>query len=255
MGQNVTAIYFSPTGGTRTYARAVAAAMAEGFGELDLTRPQVRRERYSFGKDQVVVLAVPVYYGRVPEVPGLLDGLTGDGTPAVLLAVYGNRHIDDALVELEDMCRARGFVPVSGGAFVAPHTLSARIGAGRPDQADLEAAAELGRRTMDKLAAGDRSAPPLPGARPYRDFQRADYRPEGDGRCVSCQACVEVCPVEAIPAADPKVTDGDRCIRCLACVRACPTGSRAVRQPSYYAVKDKLEGLLTKQARAPEYYI
>ena len=36
-----------------------------------------------FGADDVVVLGVPVYYGRVPAVPGLLDGLQGEETPAV----------------------------------------------------------------------------------------------------------------------------------------------------------------------------
>lgn len=54
------------------------------------TRPEERRKVHMFGADDVVVLGVPVYYGRVPEVPGLLDGLQGEETPAVLLAVYGN---------------------------------------------------------------------------------------------------------------------------------------------------------------------
>ena len=91
MQRRTTALYFSPTGGTRTYVRAVAAAMPHMGGEVDLTRPEERRKVHMFGADDVVVLGVPVYYGRVPEVPGLLDGLQGEETPAVLLAVYGNR--------------------------------------------------------------------------------------------------------------------------------------------------------------------
>ena len=109
MQRRTTALYFSPTGGTRTYVRAVAAAMPHMGGEVDLTRPEERRKVHMFGADDVVVLGVPVYYGRVPEVPGLLDGLQGEETPAVLLAVYGNRLIDDALAELSDLCAARGF--------------------------------------------------------------------------------------------------------------------------------------------------
>ena len=35
----------------------------------DLTRPEERRKVHMFGADDVVVLGVPVYYGRVPEVP------------------------------------------------------------------------------------------------------------------------------------------------------------------------------------------
>lgn len=131
MQRRTTALYFSPTGGTRTYVRAVAAAMPHMGGEVDLTRPEERRKVHMFGADDVVVLGVPVYYGRVPEVPGLLDGLQGEETPAVLLAVYGNRLIDDALAELSDLCAARGFRPLAAGAFVAPHTFSAKVAAFR----------------------------------------------------------------------------------------------------------------------------
>ena len=146
MHRCTTALYFSPTGGTRTYVRAVAAAMPHMGGEVDLTRPEERRKVHMFGADDVVVLGVPVYYGRVPEVPGLLDGLQGEETPAVLLAVYGNRLIDDALAELSDLCAARGFRPLAAGALVAPHTFSAKVAMGRPNAGDLAAAAELGRR-------------------------------------------------------------------------------------------------------------
>lgn len=37
MQRRTTALYFSPTGGTRTYVRAVAAAMPHMGGEVDLT--------------------------------------------------------------------------------------------------------------------------------------------------------------------------------------------------------------------------
>ena len=167
MQRRTTALYFSPTGGTRTYVRAVAAAMPHMGGEVDMTRPEERRKVHMFGADDVVVLGVPVYYGRVPEVPGLLDGLQGEETPAVLLAVYGNRLIDDALAELSDLCAARGFRPLAAGAFVAPHTFSAKVAMGRPNAGDLAAAAELGRRAAEKLS-GPWCAPELPGNRPYR---------------------------------------------------------------------------------------
>ena len=172
MQRRTTALYFSPTGGTRTYVRAVAAAMPHMGGEVDLTRPEERRKVHMFGADDVVVLGVPVYYGRVPEVPGLLDGLQGEETPAVLLAVYGNRLIDDALAELSDLCAARGFRPLAAGAFVAPHTFSAKVAMGRPNAGDLAAAAELGRRAAEKLSGPVRWRPSsLP--RPVRPTVRS----------------------------------------------------------------------------------
>ena len=118
MEQRVTALYFSPTHGTRAYVRAVAAAIPGEHREVDLTRPEERRKEYHFTENDLVILGVPVYYGRVPEVEGLLDGLHGGNTPVILLAVYGNRLIDDALVELSDLCAARGF-RVEHGEFGA----------------------------------------------------------------------------------------------------------------------------------------
>ena len=40
MEQRVTALYFSPTHGTRAYVRAVAAAIPGEHREVDLTRPR-----------------------------------------------------------------------------------------------------------------------------------------------------------------------------------------------------------------------
>lgn len=249
-----TAAYFSPTGGTRSYVKEIAGAMSATVEELDLTCPAVRRQKRHFRADEVLVLGVPVYYGRVPEVPDLLDGLEGENTPVVLAAVYGNRAVDDALMELSDMCAAHGFRVVAAGEFIAPHTFSAKIGTGRPDETDKETARELGRRTLDKLEQPDWQPVELPGNRPYRSFQRAPFYPEGEESCVNCGACVLACPVEAISVSNPRQTDAERCLRCLACVKACPTGSRAVRGMAFDATRQKLEQLL-QQPRQPVLYL
>ncbi len=44
--------------------------------------------------------------------------------------------------------------------------------------------------------------------------------------CVSCGACVDVCPVEAISEGEDKyVIDADTCIDCGTCVDECPSGA------------------------------
>ena len=41
--------------------------------------------------------------------------------------------------------------------------------------------------------------------------------------CVGCEACVPICPVEAISIEDDKaVIDQDLCTECEACVVECP---------------------------------
>ena len=204
MHRCTTALYFSPTGGTRTYVRAVAAAMPHMGGEVDLTRPEERRKVHMFGADDVVVLGVPVYYGRVPEVPGLLDGLQGEETPAVLLAVYGNRLIDDALAELSDLCAARGFRPLAAGAVCSAshifrqgsHGATQRRGSGGGRGAGTPGGGEL---------SGPWCAPELPGNRPVpAAFERAPFYPGGghDTLGTRCGCCVG--PVRWRPSILPR---------------------------------------------------
>ena len=44
--------------------------------------------------------------------------------------------------------------------------------------------------------------------------------------CVSCGACAEVCPAEAISEGDGKyVTDADACLDCGTCEAECPNNA------------------------------
>lgn len=44
--------------------------------------------------------------------------------------------------------------------------------------------------------------------------------------CISCGACAEACPVEAISEGDGKfVIDAATCIDCGACAGTCPVGA------------------------------
>ena len=60
-----------------------------------------------FGPDDLVLFGVPVYGGRIPS-PAVqtLRRMQGSRTPAVLVAAYGNRAYDDALLELADIAAA-----------------------------------------------------------------------------------------------------------------------------------------------------
>ena len=43
--------------------------------------------------------------------------------------------------------------------------------------------------------------------------------------CVSCGACKDSCPVEAIKEGTPYTIDADACVDCGACVGECPTNA------------------------------
>lgn len=105
------------------------------------------------------VFAVPVYGGRVaPAALERLQEIRGEGTPAVVLAVYGNRAFGTAVAQLAAFVAERGFVPVAAGAFVGEHSYSTPgtpIAEGRPDTQDLAEAAAFGARIGQKLAHGE----------------------------------------------------------------------------------------------------
>ena len=86
---------FSPTGGGEKIAKTIRRGM---LGHLD-----EGMEPYLF--------VIPVYSDHMP-VPArecFAKVYVTDNRPAILVAVYGNRAFEHALVDLEDFVRGRGF--------------------------------------------------------------------------------------------------------------------------------------------------
>jgi len=154
--------------------------------------------------------------------------------------VFGNRAIDDTLLELQDTLEPRGFVCAGGVAAVAEHSLVRSLAAGRPDEADRAELHRFGLLLREKLAAGTPAPLSLPGSRPYRPFGGSALKPVGDERCIRCGECGAVCPVGAIPAEDPAGVDRDVCISCMRCMAVCPRQCRSVDAAPLAAIGEKL---------------
>lgn len=246
MLDNIMVLHFSPTGGTRRAARLLAGAVAAQAGETDLALPQVQAHR--FGPEDVVLVAGPVYGGRLPAlmVQRLRD-CHGGGARAVAAVVYGGRAYEDALLELADVLEAQGFRVIAGAALLAEHSIAHAVAAGRPDGQDEAQLAGFGARIADKLAHGAADTPALPGSRPYRDWAGMPAVPTADGRCTGCGTCAKACPAQAIPADDLRQTDAARCITCMRCVQVCPAGARALPAPVQAAIGQKLAPFAEKR--------
>ncbi len=170
-------VYFSPTKTTQKILEGIAQGTAIGKVEhLDLTPPEAKTAGPDEMQDELVLLGVPVYGGRVPlEAVPRLQQLKANATPAVIIVVYGNREFEDALLELRDLARASGFIPVAGGAFIGEHSFASDttpIANGRPDPEDLKKAKEFGMMIRGKLKGIDSidavSRLEVPGNSPYK---------------------------------------------------------------------------------------
>ena len=120
----VWAVYFSGTGTTERTVTHIAGELARLLAapcrSLDFTRPQVRQQELNFCQSDLVVLGTPVYAGRVPNVllPFLREKVRGGGALAVPVVLFGNRNYDDALIELRDSLREKGYTFTYDDALV-----------------------------------------------------------------------------------------------------------------------------------------
>ncbi len=229
---NIAAIYFSATGNTEKNVKALAEGAAsalgfEGVEVLDVTCQPSPAPR-EFRPDDFAIFGMPVYAGRLPlAVKDRLTAFRGQDTPCIVAVSYGNRHYEDALLELADMAAAQGFVVKGGAALIGRHTYG-EIQVERPDADDLAACRVFGAEAS--LREGE--APVIPGNRPYREgFLRGRFHPLTSEACVDCGLCVRGCPMQAI--GEDCRTVGEDCISCFRCIRNCPTGAKNMDVPAY----------------------
>ncbi|MDR1050461.1 MAG: 4Fe-4S binding protein [Deltaproteobacteria bacterium] len=226
-------VFFSPTGTTRRVVKGVSQGLAMRPRNVDLTMPGARTTPVSLEKDELLLLASPVHGGRLPKVVRETFGrLPGGRRPAVAVVVYGNRAYDDALLELYDLCLAKGYEVVGAAAFVGEHSYSHVLGKNRPDPADDELARRFGLAVRQTLLT-DRCLSEKPlllkASRPYRPlWEKRPLAPATSRRCAGCLSCVKHCPAGAFVDGDPRRIDRDKCLLCAACIKLCPERAKSI---------------------------
>ena len=172
------------------------------------------------------MVAVPSYGGRIPSVvTDMFRKVKADGTKAILVAVFGNRMIDDTLF---------GTTGCSGGIRLCMYRRNGGSRRAFPDAPILEPDARISRMKRNcwnfaaKIMQNSEAqrTPAFPGNRPYREYGGVPLKPVANGKCTSCGLCAKECPAGAIPLDNPKMTDKDKCISCMHCVAVCPKKAR-----------------------------
>lgn len=268
--KKINKMYFSPTGTTKNTIETIGNRILENQGmengrTVDFTVPKGRKDAQSFGAEDVLLIGVPVYAGRVPNILlKYLNTIKGKDSLAVPVVLYGNRDYDDALIELNDILIENGFRVIGGASFIGQHSFSKTLAKGRPDAEDLSIARDFADSIYDKLKNNNFNKVEIKGNRPYRKYYKPEdeegravdirkVEPETDESCIDCKKCVEVCPVGSIDYEDVSKLNGI-CIKCCACIKICPTESKYFADEDFLRHKHELEDELTDR-KEPEIFV
>jgi len=262
---SVKLVFFSPTGTTKKVVQGIARGINPSSLELiDITKPEARELPLLTSDNELLIIAVPVYMGRVPALLNeWLNAIQAHDTPTVCVVVYGNRVYDDALLELKNSVIERGCVPVACAAYIGEHSFSnpeRPTAHGRPDEDDLSHAEEFGRKISEKLQSiSSISQIPdvsVPGVFPYGGVTKlwdVDFIAVND-QCSQCGVCAEICPVGAIDSQNSAMINLEKCITCCACLKRCPQKARTIKPGPVEDASNRLNSLY-KEPQKPEYFL
>lgn len=230
---NLNLIYFSATDTTAKVVKAIAKGFNEDAIKYNITMPENRIRNLNFDENDLVIIGVPVYAGRVPEFLSnyFVSKIRGNNTYAVFIVVYGNRAYDDALLELKDIFEKNGFIGVAGGAFIGEHSYTEKLATGRPDDNDLNIAYKFGVDISEKISTIDATSHKLTvkGNYPYRKGMVYELvMIDTDNKCMNCGICSAHCPMGAIDKFNNKDIDIYKCIRCCSCIKRCHVNAKDI---------------------------
>jgi len=272
LDRNIKSFYFSTTDTTRKIVTGIADKLAASsrsktVKNIDFTLPDARKEQVSFTEKDLVVVGLPVYAGRVPNVLlKFLNAISGNGALAIAVVVYGNRHFDDALIELRDILEFKGLKVIAGGAFIGEHSFSKILGKNRPDEHDMSMVSEFARQIYEKVTASNVfESIFVPGNQPYQAYYRPKDKdgnhvniqkvaPKTNSDCINCKLCVSICPMGSIDADDVTKIKGI-CIKCCACIKKCLAQAKYFDDANYLWHKQELEIAYTSPRREPEFFL
>jgi len=254
---NINIIYFSPTGTTETIVKSIGKGLGDKYNEINITKPINREKSLDFNQDDIVIIGVPVYSGRVPDL--LLEyfkKIKGHNSKAVLTVVYGNRDYDDALLELKDIFKKNGFIPIGGAAFIGEHSYTDKVANKRPNDKDKKAAFDFGSKVRNKILKNEYNQLFFKGNYPYREKKPSQpITPETFDSCIRCGICAENCPTGAIDFTDYVSIDKSKCIKCCSCIKRCPVEAKHFNDERIEKVKEYLIENFSKEEKVPDIFI
>nr|WP_312578516.1 EFR1 family ferrodoxin [Sedimentibacter sp.] len=271
MSYKINAMYFSPTGTTKKIVTGISEKIFDNsdltnkINYIDFTPLENRCDKLLFNESDLLIIGVPVYAGRVPNVLlKYLSDVKGMGTLAVPIVVYGNRNYDDALIELKYILESNGFNIIAAAAYIGEHSFSYTLAKGRPDDEDMRIVTQFGEIIQSVLLKQNQNVKvEVVGHTPLRPYymprdnmgNTVDIRkviPKTKDYCNDCKVCAKTCPMGSIDNTNPRKLNGI-CIKCGACIKMCPLHAKYFDDLGYLRHKEELE-INFAERREPELF-
>lgn len=244
-------IYFSPTGGTKKVSDIIGQAWNCKKEEIDLCDASIDFSKYMFTENDICIVSIPSFGGRVPEVAlSRIALMNGGNAKTILIAVFGNRAYDDTLLELKSTVISSNFSCIAAIAANAEHSIMHKFGAGRPDAQDKAELLTFAKKIKNLLEENTLNTEVnVPGNMPYKDYHGVPFKPTAGRKCIKCGLCAAKCPVNAIPKDNPVTVDSSKCISCMRCVSVCPNNSRKINRFMLLAASFKMKKVCASRKR------
>lgn len=235
-------VYFSPTGTTKKVVQTLSTTMEGQIKEIDLSDSNFLEDEYSFCREDVVIVGVPSFGGRMVVLARnrISKFFLGNGAKAIIIATYGNRAYDDQLLEMYDLMNDCGFEVVGAIGAVCRHSIVNEVASNRPNEKDIETLHKFSKVIQDHM--NEKHSFNLPGNRPFKEArQHFPFLPITSDACNGCGMCVNTCVHHAITLKDGIAhTNNDECISCMRCIQVCPMHARALEPEVYASVREKM---------------